>query len=151
MSSKSLVTIPGTIGGAFRLQFPSRFESGVFQAKGVVVWENPRLHSWCQIRWIHYDKKKVKSENGFFSVTAIVSLRNRTAGRRGRQNARVWQTWQGYYLRVLSWSKVQFKMPTYPFPKPTLIIPLLRTKSKMLGLVRGRWVGNFLEYCAHRC
>ena len=22
----------------------------------------------------------------------------------GRQNARVWQTWQGYYLRVLSWS-----------------------------------------------
>ena len=32
----------------------------------------------------------------------LVSLRNRTAERRGRQNARVWQTWLGYYLRVLS-------------------------------------------------
>ena len=37
-------------------------------------------------------------------MLAIVSLRNRTAGRRGLQNARVWQTWQGYYLRVLSLS-----------------------------------------------
>ena len=34
----------------------------------------------------------------------IVSLRNRTAERRGRQNAWVWRTWQGYYFRVLSWS-----------------------------------------------
>ena len=34
----------------------------------------------------------------------IVSLRNRTAGRRGRQIACVWRTWQGYNLRVLSWS-----------------------------------------------
>ena len=33
-----------------------------------------------------------------------VSLRNRTAERRRRQNACVWQTWQGCYLRVLSWS-----------------------------------------------
>ena len=33
---------------------------------------------------------------------ALVSLRNRTAKRRGRQNAWVWQTWRGYYLRVLS-------------------------------------------------
>ena len=31
-------------------------------------------------------------------------LRNMTAERRGRQNVCVWQTWQGYYLRVLSWS-----------------------------------------------
>ena len=32
---------------------------------------------------------------------ATVSLRNRRAERRGRQNAWVWQTWRGYYLRVL--------------------------------------------------
>ena len=32
----------------------------------------------------------------------FVSLRNRTAERRGRQNAWVWQTWRGYYLLVLS-------------------------------------------------
>ena len=31
-------------------------------------------------------------------------LRNMTTERRGRQNVCVWQTWQGYSLRVLSWS-----------------------------------------------
>jgi len=31
----------------------------------------------------------------------IVRLRNTTAGRRGRQNACVWQTWQGYNLCVM--------------------------------------------------
>ena len=35
---------------------------------------------------------------------SFVSLRNRTADRRGRQNACLWQTWQGHYLRVMSWS-----------------------------------------------
>ena len=33
-------------------------------------------------------------------------LRNMTTERRGRQNVCVWQTWQGYSLRVLSWSLV---------------------------------------------
>ena len=33
-----------------------------------------------------------------------MSLRNGTAGRRGRQIAFAWQTWQGYNLRVLLWS-----------------------------------------------
>ena len=37
-------------------------------------------------------------------VNTLVSLRNRKAGRRGRQNACVWQTWQGYYVGLLSWS-----------------------------------------------
>ena len=32
----------------------------------------------------------------------LVILHNRTAERRGRQNAWVWQTWRSYYLRVLS-------------------------------------------------
>ena len=32
------------------------------------------------------------------------SLRNRTTGRRGRQIACAWRTWQGYNLGVLSWS-----------------------------------------------
>ena len=39
-------------------------------------------------------------------VCLLVSLRNRTAGRRGRQNVCVWQTWQGYYLHVMSWSSL---------------------------------------------
>ena len=39
-------------------------------------------------------------------LETLVSVRNRTAGRRGLQNARVWQTWQGYSLRVLSWSSL---------------------------------------------
>ena len=34
-------------------------------------------------------------------IVVIVSLHNRKAERRGRQNACVWQTWHGYYLRVL--------------------------------------------------
>ena len=36
------------------------------------------------------------------SLFLIVSLRNRTVERRGRQNAWAWQTWRNYYLRVLS-------------------------------------------------
>ena len=36
----------------------------------------------------------------------LLSLGNRTAGRRRRQIARVWQTWQGYFLRVLAWSSL---------------------------------------------
>ena len=36
-----------------------------------------------------------------WALYVIVSSCNRTAGRRGRQNSWVWQTWQGYYLRVL--------------------------------------------------
>ena len=39
-------------------------------------------------------------------LETLLSVRNRTAGRRGRQNVCVWQTWQGYYLRVLSWSSL---------------------------------------------
>ena len=35
-------------------------------------------------------------------ITTIESLRNRTTERGGRQNACVWQTWQDYYLYVLS-------------------------------------------------
>ena len=38
----------------------------------------------------------------FQSSLTIVSLRNRTAEKRGRQNAWAWQTWQRYSWRVLS-------------------------------------------------
>ena len=37
-------------------------------------------------------------------VSLFVSLRNRTGEERRRQNTCVWQTWQGYYVRVLPWS-----------------------------------------------
>ena len=40
-----------------------------------------------------------------------LSLRNRTAERRGQQNACVWQTWQAYYLRVLWWSSLKLMFP----------------------------------------
>ena len=33
-----------------------------------------------------------------------------TVGRRGLQNACVWQTWQGYYLRVMSWSSLNINV-----------------------------------------
>ena len=32
------------------------------------------------------------------------------AGRRRRQIARVWQTWQGYFLRVLAWSSLNINV-----------------------------------------
>ena len=32
------------------------------------------------------------------------------AERRGRQNACAWQTWQGYYLRVISWSSLNINV-----------------------------------------
>ena len=41
------------------------------------------------------------------AIMIIVSLRNGTAGRRGRQNVCVWQTWQGYNLHVMSWSSLR--------------------------------------------
>ena len=48
-----------------------------------------------------------------------MSLPNRTAGRRGRQNAFVWQTWLGYYLPVLSSFSfkinVFWSLQKYPF------------------------------------
>ena len=49
--------------------------------------------------------------------TKILSLLNRTVGRRIRQNACVWQTWQGYNLRVLSWSSLNSNVfwPKYLF------------------------------------
>ena len=37
-------------------------------------------------------------EKSFFDI--IVTLRKRKAGRRGRDNGCVWQSWQGYHLRV---------------------------------------------------
>ena len=43
----------------------------------------------------------------------IVSLRNRTAWRRGRQNARVWQARQDYFLLVLSWSSLNINVYWY--------------------------------------
>ena len=42
------------------------------------------------------------------SKVIAVSVRNRMAGRRRRQNGCLWQTWQGYYLHVLSWSSITF-------------------------------------------
>ena len=42
-------------------------------------------------------------------IVVIVSLHNRKADSRGRENACVWQTWHGYYLRVLLCSLLPIK------------------------------------------
>ena len=72
------------------------------------------MHYWLTVRWRWLD-----IGHKFFSVflwteakwwSIIVSLRNRTAGRKGRQNAHVWQTWQGNSLHVLSWSSLNINV-----------------------------------------
>ena len=40
----------------------------------------------------------------FYWVCEFVSFRKRKASRREKQNVCVWQTWHGFYFRVLSWS-----------------------------------------------
>ena len=52
--------------------------------------------------------KLAKFTNLFECWWILVSLRNRIVERRGRQDARVWQTWQGYCLRVLLWFTLLF-------------------------------------------
>ena len=63
-------------------------------------------------------------------VLKIGSLRNRTAERRGRQNAYVWQTWQAYYLCVLWWSSLKLMFSG--------LLPKV--------LFKGGW-----RYCCHAC
>jgi len=67
-----------------------------------------------------------------------VSLRNRTAERRGRQNAWVWQTWRGYYLRVLSRILL------------TLMFPALLQKDLFKGMWSLAETKQKQNYC-HAC
>ena len=71
-------------------------------------------------------------------IVLVVSLRNRTVERRGRQNDWVWQTWRGYYLRVLSGIHL------------TLLFLALLQKD----LFKGMWSlaeGFFNENYCHAC
>ena len=43
-------------------------------------------------------------------MTSVSEHTKREAERRGKQNVCAWQTWQGYYLRVLSWSSINLAM-----------------------------------------
>ena len=54
---------------------------------------------WLELNWWRAAPGAKRLE-----TKLLVSLRNRTAERRGRQNACAWRTWQGYNLRILSWS-----------------------------------------------
>ena len=58
---------------------------------------------------IHYSDwiKMMMMTTTMMMMMMMTSLRNRTAERRGRQNAGVWQTWRDYYLRVLLWSSLK--------------------------------------------
>ena len=76
------------------------------------------------------------SPSSFFHL--LVSLRNRTVERRGRQNAWVWQTWRGYYLRVLS----------------GIYLTLLFLALLQKDLFKGMWSlaeGFFHENYCHAC
>ena len=54
---------------------------------------------WLELNWWRAAPGTKRLE-----TKLLVSLRNRTAERRGRQNAWAWRTWQGYNLRISSWS-----------------------------------------------
>ena len=80
--------------------------------------------------WISLTTDSLASEALIKRVLKIVSLRNRTAERRGRQNAYVWQTWQAYYLCVLWWSSLKLMFSG--------LLPKV--------LFKGGW-----RYCCHAC
>ena len=65
------------------------FSVRVFRRIQDVLW-------WCYTRRFAKQRRNI--------VATLVSLRNRTAERGGRQIACTWRTWQGYNLRILSWS-----------------------------------------------
>ena len=95
---------------------------------------SPRLHGWGRILLqiavpfarVHRNFCTVSALEWLFRMTPqgciepimlnwvqiaiIVSLRNGTAERGGRQNACVWRTWQDYYLYVLSSSSLNFNV-----------------------------------------
>ena len=81
----------------------------------VIVWESAALIreklTLCML--CHLENYTVKPPFGkhptckdLMIVEVMVSLRKKMAERTGRQNACVWQTCQGYYLRVLLWSSL---------------------------------------------
>ena len=62
-------------------------------------------HSWADLRKMNSPSDLIWTNETLSQLTVkaevvSLSLRNRTAERRGRQNAWVWQTWQTYYLCV---------------------------------------------------
>ena len=68
----------------------------------------------------------------------IVSLRNRTARRRGWQNVCVWQTWQGYNVHVMSCSSLSINVFWF----------------LQKDLFKGKWwlaKSYFKQICCHSC
>ena len=59
-----------------------------------------------------WTRNRVDTKSGFFFILwrNKIEPSSLPAGRRGRQSARVWQTWQGYFLRVLSWSSLNINV-----------------------------------------
>ena len=77
------------------------------------------IKSWRKLETAHENSLKEEGKNLLRLVPERPSfpplcLPNRTAGiRGGRQNARVWQMWQGYYLRVLSSSALNINVSVF--------------------------------------
>ena len=66
--------------------------------------DSPRTISPGQSYSTYSQKNAIEmssNSNHWPQFWTLVSLRNRTAGRRGRQIPCAWRTWQGQYLRVL--------------------------------------------------
>ena len=61
-----------------------------------------RIWIYFKILLVIWSYSYMTSRRPYWCSKTIVSLRNRTVERRGRQNAWAWQTWRDYYLRVLS-------------------------------------------------
>ena len=104
------------------------------------------LQHFQMLVYLYFDSNKKynavvkiqKEKNQTGPVPIIVSLCNRTAGRRGRQNVCVWQIRQGYNLHVMSWSSLSVN------------VFLFLQKD----LFKGKWrlaKSYFKQNCCHGC
>ena len=121
IQTSCLIIDPGTISKSYswlkrrlRRTSPSRFSISAVMAANNELFPEPTfpitpISCPCKKRKKLFNLSRSKGRVlrlllyiAIFCVRLIVSSRNRTAERRRRQNAWVWQTWQDYYLSVLS-------------------------------------------------
>ena len=81
------------------------------------------------------------SLNPGLNLTIFLGTGRRTAERRERQNARVWQTWRGHYLRVLS--GIQLTLMFLALVQKDLF-------NGMSSLVEGFFKQNYCHACHTR-
>ena len=121
IQTSCLIIDPGTISKSYswlkrrlRRTSPSRFSISAVMAANNELFPEPTfpitpISCPCKRRKKLFNFLRSKGRAlrlllyiAIFCVRLIVSSRNRTAERRRRQNAWVWQMWKDYYLSVLS-------------------------------------------------